>query len=67
MDLLYPITSSSAEIDSDSEYDSEEDSLEEFDLEELEEMGAISYPETKKTIPDGEQAFFSAIKDGEDW
>ena len=67
LDLLYPIASSSAEIDSDSEYDYRKDSLEEFDLEELEEMGAISYPETKKTIPDGEQAFFSAIKNGEDW
>jgi hypothetical protein len=24
-------------------------------------------PEHKKIIPDGEQAFFSAIKNGEDW
>ena len=24
-------------------------------------------PENKRAIPDGEQAFFSAIKNGEDW
>ena len=49
------------------EYDSNEDTLDVFTLEELEELRAISYPKTITIIPDGEQAFFSAIKNGEDW
>ena len=49
------------------EYDLDEDTLEGFSLEELEELGVISYPKTAKIIQDGEQAFFSAIKNGEDW
>ena len=49
------------------EYDPDEDYSGGFSLEELEELGVISYPKTAKIIQDGEQAFFSAIKNGEDW
>ncbi len=42
------------------------DPLDDFTLEELEEMGAIEIPKTTKVI-DGETAFMSAIQNGEDW
>lgn len=38
-----------------------------YNTEELAEMGFIEIPKVTKIIPDGEQAFFSAIKNGEDW
>ena len=40
----------------------EDDLYEDYDPEE-----EYNNPENKKEIPDGEQAFFSAIKNGEDW
>jgi hypothetical protein len=49
------------------EYDPDDDNLGGFSLEELEELGAISYPETRKTIPDGESEFYIAFKQGEDF
>ena len=61
LDLLYPIASASPDIDSDSN-EFEEDIYEEYDPEE-----EYRKPEKKRLIPDGEQAFFSAIKNGEDW
>lgn len=61
LDLLYPIASASPDVDSDSD-EFEEDIYEEYDQEE-----EYRNPEKKRLIPDGEQAFFSAIKNGEDW
>ena len=49
------------------DYNPDEDLSGGFSLEELEELGAISYPKTSKIIPDGEQAFIDAIKQGEDF
>lgn len=49
------------------DYNPDEDLSGGFSLEELEDLGAISYPKTSKVIPDGEQAFFSAIKQREDF
>jgi len=61
LDLLYHVTPASPDIDSDSD-EFEEDIYEEYDPEE-----EYRKPERKRIIPDGEQAFFSAIKNGEDW
>lgn len=77
LDALYPIASANpTEINLDSQYEYydelynryyEDDYDGEFSLEELEELGVISYPETKRVVPDGEAAFFYAIKQGEDF
>jgi hypothetical protein len=61
LDLLYPVASASPDTDSDSDGFGE-DIYEEYDPEE-----EYRNPEKKRLIPDGEQAFFSAIKNGEDW
>lgn len=61
LDLLYHVTPANPDIDSDSD-EFEEDIYEEYDPEE-----EYRKPERKRIIPAGEQAFFSAIKDGEDW
>ena len=61
LDLLYRVTPANPDIDSDSD-EFEENIYEEYDPEE-----EYRKPERKRIIPDGEQAFFSAIKDGEDW
>ena len=39
----------------------------EWDLDELEKLGIIEYPEVSHVIPDGESSFYKAIKNGEDW
>lgn len=61
LDLLYPVASASPDINSDSD-EFEEDIYEEYDPEE-----EYRKTEKKRLIPDDEQAFFSAIKNGEDW
>jgi hypothetical protein len=61
LDLLYPVDSAIPDTDSDSN-EFEEDIYGEYDPEE-----EYRNPERKRIIPDGEQAFFSAIKNGEDW
>ena len=42
------------------------DPTDDFSLEELEEMGAISIPKATKVI-DGDSVYMTAIKNGEDW
>jgi hypothetical protein len=61
LDLLYHVTPASPDIDSDSD-EFEEDIYEEYD-----QVEEYRNPEKKRLIPDGETAFFSAIKNGEDW
>lgn len=71
LDLINPIaTATPTEIDLDSQHDyydllynrNYEDDSYDYDPEE-----EYRNPERKRVIPDGEQAFFSAIKQGEDW
>lgn len=65
LDLLYHVTPESPDIYSDSdefEEDIYEDIYEEYDPEE-----EYRKSERRRIIPDGEQAFFSAIKNGDDW
>ena len=71
LDLIYPVVSAnSSEIDLDSQHDyfdqiynrkCEDDSYD-YDPEE-----ENRNPKGKRVIPDGEQAFFCAIKQGEEW
>ena len=66
LDLLYPATPANlpnSNLEKNNDYDPTDD----FTLEELEEMGAIEIPKATKVIQDGESAFYSAIKNGEDW
>ena len=58
LDLLYPEVSEDPEI----EQEFDDDFYDDYDPEE-----EYRNPENKKVIPDGETAFFSAIKNGEDW
>ena len=80
LDLLYPVASADPSEtgiddchneDHNAEYDDLYKWLEamesKYSAEELAEMGFVEIPKTTKIIPDGEQAFFSAIKNGEDW
>ena len=72
LDLIYPIASanpSNTDLDSQRDYydelyngEYEDDIYDDYDPEE-----EYRNPEHKRIIPDGEQAFFSAIKSGEDW
>lgn len=48
------------------EFQDDYDPTDDFSLEELEEMGAISIPKTTKVI-DGDTAFMTAMNNGEDW
>lgn len=59
LDLLYPVASADP---SEIEQEFEDSLYEDYDPDE-----EYRNPEAKKVIPDGETAFFSAIKQGEDW
>lgn len=60
LDLLYPIVS----VDPENDLNPQDYLEDDYDYGPEEEY---KNPENKRDIPDGEQAFFSAIKNGEDW
>ena len=59
LDLLYPVASASP---NEIELEQDDELYDEYNPD-----GEYIKQEHKKLVPDGEQAFFSAINQGEDW